>query len=101
MKGIDVGGSEEFPEGEKVQVVRDEGVVLIVRHKGKLVALEAKCPHQGTSLSLAKIEGDQIMCRSHRAVFDLATGRLISGPSTRDLRLRSVEERDGRVLVSF
>ncbi|MEZ4825891.1 MAG: Rieske (2Fe-2S) protein [Bacteroidia bacterium] len=54
--------------------------ICLVRHKGKIFALNARCPHSGGPLSGGVVnENDQIVCPWHRFAFDLNTGNSDSG----------------------
>lgn len=48
---------------------------------GKIVAMDAECPHEGGPLYEGTIEGGCVVCPWHRYGFDLASGRCYSDPS--------------------
>lgn len=99
MKSVDVGPAEDFPEGEKRSAELEGELVMLVRYKGKVRALESHCPHQHSSLLFGSIDDGKIVCRMHRASFSLEDGKVLGGPARRDLRTFSVEEKDGRVFL--
>jgi len=99
MKSLDVGPSEDYPEGEKRVADREGELVLLVRYQGKVRAMEYHCPHQHTSLLFGTVENGKIICRTHRASFSLENGQVMGGPATRGLKMYEVEEKDGRVFL--
>lgn len=48
--------------------------ILLVRHNGKIHALENKCSHLGLSLEKGKVENGVITCPWHGSSFDVETG---------------------------
>ena len=101
MTVTDVGASEEFPEGEKRSAQVDGQMLLLVRTDGKVRAVDAQCTHQHASLLFGTVDDSKIICRLHRATFDLESGKVLSGPAQKDLPTHSVEERKGRVYVKL
>ncbi len=63
-------------------------VIVAKTTAGTYVALQAPCPHQGTSVYFAPGQS-QFICPNHNAVFDLA-GAVLSGPSPRALKQYAV-----------
>ena len=74
---------KRLTSGEETVIVRSktEGKkICIVRHRGKLYGLDAKCPHAGGPLDGGFVnEKDQIVCPWHRFAFELETGQSESG----------------------
>lgn len=64
--------------------------VAVWNLEGTYFACEDFCPHLGGPLSEGTIEGTTITCPWHGAVFDLTTGKPLSGPAKRDLKLYTV-----------
>ncbi|MBL7788925.1 MAG: Rieske (2Fe-2S) protein [Chitinophagales bacterium] len=46
----------------------------IVNLDGKIYAIDNICPHQGASLSLGEIKGEEIICPLHQWRFNVKTG---------------------------
>ena len=74
---------------------------FVVHHQGAYHAYVNRCPHAGTPLDLWPNEffsedGRWLVCATHGAVFDPATGRCVSGPcagaSLTPLRVRCEDE---------
>jgi cytochrome b6-f complex iron-sulfur subunit len=95
---VDAGTADAIKAGGAVTIMSSKGIPLIVfNHEAdEFVALEKKCPHLGCMVELVDGELD---CPCHGAKFTL-TGKLISGPSPRDLKRFEVQTRpDGHVFV--
>ena len=63
-------------------------IIVAKTMAGTYVALQAPCPHQGTSVYFAQGQS-QFICPNHNAIFDLA-GAVLSGPSPRALKQYTV-----------
>lgn len=57
--------------------------VLVVRARGRVFAVENRCPHLGSRLDGGDIRGRTITCIAHSRRFDLISGRCMSEPSRR------------------
>lgn len=79
---------------------------VVVRQRGAVHAYLNRCPHAGHPLNLRPDEfltpdGALLVCRSHGALFELATGYCVDGPCAgRSLRRVPVEVRDGFVFLA-
>jgi nitrite reductase/ring-hydroxylating ferredoxin subunit len=91
----------DFSEG-LVRVYAVHGVdVAVVRHQGEFYAFSGRCPHAGYVLNYTRVRPeDRILCSSHMALFDLRTGKVLSGPTDQDLCLYAVRVDGEDVYVS-
>ncbi len=65
-------------------------VIVAKTTAGTYVALQAPCPHQGTSVYFAPAQ-NQFVCPNHNAIFNLSGG-VISGPSPSALKQYTVAQ---------
>jgi NADPH-dependent 2,4-dienoyl-CoA reductase/sulfur reductase-like enzyme/nitrite reductase/ring-hydroxylating ferredoxin subunit len=72
--------------------------VIIVRDRGRLRAVGAKCTHYGGPLADGVIDDGAIHCPWHHACFDLATGRA-RGPALDAIACFDVTLEGGRIRV--
>lgn len=79
---------------------------FVVRHRGSCRAYVNECPHARTELDWEPGEffdssGLYLICATHGAMFEPATGRCVAGPC-RGQKLRAVEvvERGGEILLN-
>ncbi len=56
--------------------------VVLVRHRGRIHAMGARCAHMGGPLDGGWVLGNALVCPWHGSRFDLETGQPIGGPST-------------------
>ena len=64
------------------RVLAGEAPVIVLRHRGELVALDARCPHRGAPMEEGEVRDGCITCPWHGSVFRLDDGSLVQGPST-------------------
>jgi nitrite reductase/ring-hydroxylating ferredoxin subunit len=76
--------------------------VLVVRARGRVFAVENRCPHLGSRLDSGDVRGRTITCAAHSRRFDLITGRCMSEPGRRVHPLVTLRTwvNDGRVWVA-
>ncbi|MBB1483544.1 non-heme iron oxygenase ferredoxin subunit [Tessaracoccus sp. MC1865] len=79
--------------------VDDELTVAIVRHGGKIYAIEDECSHGKVALSEGDVVDDTIECYLHGSVFDLATGRPLNLPATEPVRVFACHIEGDDVLI--
>ena len=65
-------------------------VIVAKTTTGRYVALQAPCPHQGTSVYFEPGQS-RFVCPNHGAIFDVA-GAVLSGPSPRALKQYTVAQ---------
>jgi len=87
------GAAADVPPGHtlKFRVGRDGRVVegFVVNHHGRYYAYVNRCPHVGTPLDLWPNEffsedRSLLVCSTHGALFEPASGRCIAGPCAGD-----------------
>ena len=92
------------PTDGSMRAVRLESghYLLLVRHRGRLHALDDLCNHAGCLLSKGRLEDGRIVCPCHLMAFDVATGALRSVPRLcDDQRTYPVVDRDGAIWVDL
>ena len=66
----------------EVFVTEVEGVhIALCNVDGKFYAIEDVCTHDGSSFDMTFVEGPEIFCPRHGAVFDVTTGAVLSPPA--------------------
>jgi len=74
---------QHFPSKDQIAAHDYEG--FIICHQGKLMAYRNSCPHAGSPMDwlpgqFFSEDGSQLVCHTHDARFDPATGDCLSGP---------------------
>ena len=87
-------------ENEKKVVSAGKTKVLVIRHDGKLLGFQDKCPHAGGPLEKGAICNGRLICPWHMATFNLHTGQLVHPPAMESLQTYSVREQDDAILVT-
>ncbi|MBS0325823.1 MAG: non-heme iron oxygenase ferredoxin subunit [Proteobacteria bacterium] len=94
-----VGSVDDLADDAPLSVVVGDVEVGIYRVNGKLYAIEDVCPHQYALLTQGFVEGVNVECALHGAVFDITTGKCLKEPGGRDLRTYEVRENGGDVEI--
>ena len=83
MKAVDLGGRE----------------ILVTVIEGQHVAFARQCPHEGTNLDNAELDGSQLRCEGHSYYFDLHSGQCVAPAGGPVLAVLPVEQHDGQLCV--
>lgn len=87
--------------GDGAVVVQVDGKpVLVVRAGTMLYALSGVCTHEGTCFTAEDVLGEEILCPTHFASFDVQTGAVTAPPAEAPLAMYDVTESDGWIFVS-
>ena len=76
-----VAGADEVGDAPR-RVLAGEAPVLILRHRGEVVALDGRCPHRGAPMDEGELRDGCLVCPWHGSVFRIDDGALVQGPST-------------------
>ncbi len=115
---VEIGGVEEFEEGQPRKVSIGNRDVVVVRWGGGFYALSAVCPHQlgpmdegfvrasiGCPGRVGDVEADHdtpvLTCPWHGWEFRLRDGRPTWNPGGPSLRTFRVRVREGRLLIEL
>ena len=73
--------TSEIPAGTAKRFVVDGVEVLLCNVDGAFYAVEDVCTHDGGPLDQGELEGCEIMCPRHGALFDVTTGKALTLPA--------------------
>jgi 3-phenylpropionate/trans-cinnamate dioxygenase ferredoxin subunit len=96
-----VGAASDVAEDEPLGVTVGDKRVGIFRIDGSLYAIDDICPHAFALLSQGFVEGEQVECPLHEALFHVPTGKCLREPAEDDVATYEVKEEDGRILVKI
>lgn len=85
----------ELPEGRVTTVTAEHVGICLTHHKGKLCALDNRCPHQGGPLGEGSIENGLLRCPWHGWDFDPHTGQSPGGHDDSIVTFPVEERQDG------
>ena len=64
----------DLPDGSRQVVKVDGRKIVVLKHEGKIHAVDNACPHLKLSIRKGKIVDGAIVCPWHRSAFDLQSG---------------------------
>jgi nitrite reductase/ring-hydroxylating ferredoxin subunit len=73
--------------------------IAIARCGDGVAAFSDHCTHRGGPLSDGAIVGCTVQCPWHGSQYDIHTGRVVSGPSDRQIETYETEIRNGEVYL--
>ncbi|MCB5176047.1 DUF2231 domain-containing protein [Microvirga lenta] len=93
--------SEDQPRRVEVwdEVERAHIPIVLVRHRGRISAMGARCSHMGGPLDEGWILNGGLVCPWHGSRYDLETGHPMDGPSTCPQPRYEVRVREGVIEV--
>lgn len=98
---VEVAKLDDVPEdGTFVVSVAGEPVCLY-NLGGRIYATHEICTHAQASLAEGFIEGENIECPLHQALFHIPTGKVVSAPATVALRVYPVKVEGDAVYVAL
>ena len=95
-----IGAAADFPLGSRRLVQVGANPVLVLHRADGWLAFDDFCPHRAGPLSEGPLTDTTIGCPWHASVFDLGTGKPMSGPARQSLVFRQIRVVDGRLEVS-
>ena len=91
MAFVKVATVQEVPSGKAKQVKVGGKMVAVFNVNGSFHAIDDTCPHRGAPLSEGELEGQQVVCPWHAAVFDVTTGAHLCPPARGDVASYKVQ----------
>lgn len=87
---------EQIPEGRGHCYRRGTRAVAVFNVRGRVYALDNRCPHTGGPLALGQVtdDGQCVACPWHGARFNLATGEHVAGPGHGGVEVVDLGRRD-------
>jgi len=80
-KFVTVATTDELGLGGAKQVHVGGKTLALFNVAGTYYAIDDTCPHRGGSLSQGAIEGEQVTCPRHGAVFRVTSGEVLRPPA--------------------
>ena len=91
------GSLDELKAKGRLVVHGDHRPILVVHDRGRVFALDNRCPHMGFPLERGSVEDGILTCHWHHARFDLESGCTFDlwADDVQSAPLRCVAERSG------
>jgi 3-phenylpropionate/trans-cinnamate dioxygenase ferredoxin component len=85
--------------GQMIRVAVGGLPVMIANVDGVFYALRDVCGHRNAPLSRGRLDGCQVECPLHFALFDVTTGRYLDGPLSADVPAYPIMVEAGTIYV--
>lgn len=83
---VTVARVEEIRPGRAIQVYIDDEPIAVCNVGGEFFAIRDICTHDHYYLSHGRIDGDEIECPGHAAVFNIRTGEVEVPPAEKPVK---------------
>ncbi|MGE0627619.1 MAG: Rieske (2Fe-2S) protein [Hyphomicrobiaceae bacterium] len=94
-----VAARTDVQSGALLAVKHGDLPIVLVEHEGGIYALGNICPHAYALMSEGFLDGEQLECPLHGAIFDVRTGKCLGGPTDEDLPVYEVRVEGDDVFV--
>jgi uncharacterized membrane protein/nitrite reductase/ring-hydroxylating ferredoxin subunit len=82
----------------KLLHLKDKRIVL-ARTEDRYTAFEDRCSHRGGSLAAGSTICNVVQCPWHGSQFDIISGVVRSGPAKEGIKIYTVKEREGKIIL--
>ena len=96
---VKVAQLSDVPPGDMKVVDVGDDQVLLVNVDGNVHACDDICTHAYASLSEGDLDGPEVQCPLHGAVFNVRTGKVLTPPAVDSLRTFEVRVEGDDILV--
>ena len=96
---VKVATIEEIPAGRCKGVEVDGLPIAVINVGGTYYATDDTCTHRGALLSEGDVEGKEIICPLHGAVFDVINGEVVEPPASDPLTCYPVRVSGNEIFV--
>lgn len=73
--------------------------IVVINFNGDYFAIEDMCTHDGGTLTGGEVQGDEIVCPRHGAVFCIRTGKALAAPAFEPIATFPVRIEGGEIQV--
>lgn len=101
LEYISVATVDEIGDGERLTIEFDIARVIVFNIAGRYFAIEDVCSHDDSPLGEGEVNGTQIECPRHGALFDLETGKALMLPAVVDIPAFPVRVEGDEILIGL
>jgi 3-phenylpropionate/trans-cinnamate dioxygenase ferredoxin subunit len=98
---VTVGKLGDVPAGEAKVFAVNGKHIAVCNVGGTLYAIDDVCTHDGGPLGEGFLEGDQIECPRHGALFDVKTGKALTLPAVLPVNTYPVQVEGDEIKVAM
>ncbi len=96
---VKVARTEEVPVGTARMVEVNGKEIALFNVGGSFHAIDNTCTHVGGSLSEGEIDGAEVTCPWHGAMFDVTTGQVLGPPAASNVTRYNVRVEDSDIEI--
>ena len=97
----DVAAVADLFEGAGISVTSAGHDIALFSVEGEVYAIDNLCSHGNARLCDGFVEGHDVECPFHQALFSLRDGSVTCGPATEPVKAWPVKIEDGRVYLQL
>jgi naphthalene 1,2-dioxygenase ferredoxin component len=97
----DVAAEADLFEGAGIAVAPESQDIAVFKLEDGVYAINNLCSHGNAKLCDGFVEGHQVECPFHQALFDVRDGSVGCGPATEPVKSWPVKIEGGRVLLNL
>ncbi|MFN0167046.1 MAG: Rieske (2Fe-2S) protein [Bryobacteraceae bacterium] len=102
MEGfVKIAKSDEIQPGHGKMVEVDGKKIALFNVNGAFYAIDDTCTHRGGPLSEGELDGKEVTCPWHHAVFDVTTGEVLGPPAPQGISRYNVRVEGGDIEVEI
>ena len=98
---VKVAKSDEIPPGQGKMVEVNNQKIALFNVGGAFYAIDDTCTHRGGPLSEGDLDGEQVTCPLHGAVFNVTTGQVLGLPAPKGVSRHNVRVQGGDIEVEM
>ena len=98
---IDVAAEADLFEGAGIAVAPEGQDIALFSVEGEVFAINNLCSHGNAKLCDGFVEGHNVECPFHQALFDVRDGTVTCGPATEPVKSWPVKIENGRVYLNL
>ena len=101
MGFVKVASVDKLPPGSMMAVEANGKDVLVSNLDNTFYAIGNVCTHAGCRLSSGKLKGSHVTCPCHGSTFDVKTGKIVTGPASKDEPAYETKTEGTDILISM
>jgi naphthalene 1,2-dioxygenase system ferredoxin subunit len=98
---IDVAAEADLFEGAGIAVAQEGQDIAVFKLEDGVYAINNLCTHGNAKLCDGFVEGHNVECPFHQAMFDVRDGSVSCGPATEPVKSWPVKIEEGRVYLDL
>ncbi len=98
---VEVGSADDLPNGERLFVQIDDLAIVVFNIGGELYAIGDVCSHDEGPVGDGELDGYEVTCPRHGAIFDVRSGKVLALPAVLDIPAYPVRVENGQIEVGL